>query len=127
MAQEENRVGPLKKVRLSIQAGTSADHMDLTPGPLEFLFIYGIGTSGLAPFEVLIADKREGEECILRLSKTEMPDTFQHLLAPTIDIPDPVQFFVMKVRIISVSDAEQREVIKAMAEIAACGSGCCGH
>ena len=48
----EEKIGALKKVTLSLEAGRSPEAMDLTSQPLPFEFIFGLGTAGLTPFEV---------------------------------------------------------------------------
>ena len=58
---ETEKIGVLKKITLSVEAGTAPDSMDLTPKSAHFEFIYGLGTSGLTPFEIQLADKTVAE------------------------------------------------------------------
>jgi hypothetical protein len=127
MTMETEKIEILKKITLSVEAGTAPDLMDLTPQPSEFEFIYGLGTSGLTPFEMQLADKTVGEEFHLHMSREEIPQVFQHLVFFPLNLPEDVDSFYLKLRIKSVLKADQREVIKALAEIANCEEHCCGH
>jgi hypothetical protein len=91
-----------------------------------FEFIYGIGTGGLSPFEVHLSGQKAGHEHAFSLNRKELDGFFQHLAAPLFlyDVPET---FTLKVRVVHIAQADQREVIKAMAEASSCGSHCCGH
>ncbi|MGE5838796.1 MAG: hypothetical protein ACM34H_02605 [Deltaproteobacteria bacterium] len=118
-------VGPLRKVSLLLEAGTGPDKTDLTAAPIAFEFIYGAGSKGLCPFELRLADKKEGDILSFHVRGEELSDLFHHLLMPS--LPVSAGSFYLKVKIASVSDAAPREVIKAMAEAGSCGDHCCGH
>jgi hypothetical protein len=70
---ETEKIDLLKKITLSLEAGTTPDSVDLTPQSSLFEFIYGLGISGLTPFEIQLADKRVGEEIRLHLPKPARP------------------------------------------------------
>ena len=129
MAQddEQGRVGPLKKVVLLLEAGAAADRLDFTPGAVRAGFIYGLGMSGLSPLELAISGKREGDECLLRAGRNELPEFFQHISIPPLGIPETVEAFTLKITVAEVSTPDQREVVRAMADMADCGGHCCGH
>ena len=129
MAQEEElgRVGALKKVVLVLEAGEDADRLEFTPRPLRFALIYGLGISGLSPLELALEGKREGDQCLLHLGRNDLPDFFQHIFIPPLGIPNTVEAFTMKITVAEVSTPEQREVVRALADLANCGSHCCGH
>jgi hypothetical protein len=124
---ETEKIEVLKKIILSVEAGTAPDSMDLTPQPAQFEFIYGLGTSGLTPFEIQLADKTVGQEVQLHLSREDIPQVFQHLAFFPLNLPENADSFYLKLKIKSVLHADQREVIKALAEIANCEDYCCGH
>ena len=124
---EKERIDFLKKITLSIEAGTVPDSMDLTPQSSLFEFVYGLGSAGLTPFEFQLADKAVGEEVRLRINREEIQEFFQHLMLPPLNLPEKLDSFYLRVKIREVVPADQREVIKAMAEIANCGDHCCGH
>ena len=121
------KIGPLKKVTLSIEAGTTPESMDLTPQPSLFEFIYGLGTKGLTPIEFHLAEKTVGDEVRLQIDGKQIPQVFQHLIPPPIRTPEDVDVLYLRFRVTEIIPAEQREVIKALAEIADCGDDCCGH
>jgi len=124
---ETEKIEVLKKIILSVEAGTAPDSMDLTPQPSQFEFIYGLGTSGLTPFEIQLADKTVGQEVQLHMSREDIPQVFQHLVFFPLNLPEHADSFYLKLKIKSVLQADQREVIKALAEIANCEDHCCGH
>ncbi len=127
VTMETEKIEVLKKITLSVEAGTAPDSMDLTPQSSQFEFIYGLGTSGLTPFEVHLANKTVGEEIRLHISREEIPRFFQHLVFSPLNLPEDADSFYLKVKIKSVLQADQREVIKALAELANCEDHCCGH
>ena len=126
-----NKVDNLKKVRLSIQAGTSPDDMNLTPKNLELNFIFGLGPGGMTPFEYELVDRAEGESVLIHLKKENFLSFFEHLDPPLLDGFEVKDQLYLKVNIDDVTPAESREVIKALADMAAhggtgceCGCGC---
>lgn len=127
MTMEKEKIDFLKKITLSIEAGTVPDSMDLSPQSSLFEFIYGLGSAGLTPFEFQLADKAVGDEVRLRINREEIQEFFQHLMLPPLNLPEKLDSFYLRVKIREVVPADQREVIKAMAEIANCGDHCCGH
>ncbi|MEJ2170382.1 MAG: hypothetical protein P8X90_33200 [Desulfobacterales bacterium] len=126
-----NKVENLKKVTLNFRAGTSADAMDLIPKNPEFSFIFGLATEGMTPFEYELVDKSEEEEVLLRIKKNAFNRFFEHLSPPLGDLFEGRDEIYVRARIAAVADAENREIVKAMADIADMaahgGSGCdCG-
>lgn len=126
-----NKVENLKKITLSLQAGTSQDTMDLAPKYPEIEFIFGLGTEGMTPFEYELADRTEGESTLLHLKKKDFCSFFEHLNPPLVDLFDGRDDVYLKVKIDAVTPAGNREVVKAMAAMAAhggagcdCGCGC---
>lgn len=126
MEEKDEKVGNLKKVAILLEAGTRPGVMDLTREPIPYEFVYGVGTHGLSPFEFALAEKGEGEERVIPVRTGEMTNFFGHHLIP-LEIPEGVGAFYLRTLIVEISAADPREIIKAMAEAAACGSGCCGH
>jgi hypothetical protein len=124
---ETEKIDLLKKITLCVEAGTAPDSMDLTPESSQFEFIYGLGISGLTPFDIQVADKAVGEEIRLHINREEIPQVFQHLALFPLNLPEHLDGFYLKLKIMKVIPAEQREVIKALAEIANCEDYCCGH
>jgi len=127
MSENLQAIGPLRKISLLLEAGTGPDKMDLTVEPIPFEFIFGAGSQGLSPFEFQLANKKEGDGLSMRVRAEELPDLFLHLPIPSLAVPESIGSCYLKVRILKVSEADPKEVIKAMAEAAACGDHCCGH
>ena len=128
-----NKIENLKKVTFTIQAGTSQETMDLTPKCPEITFIFGLGPAGMTPFEFELADRAKGESILLHLKKEEFDSFFEHLNPPLTDLFDNRDDVYLTVNIDAVTVAENREVIKAMADMAShggagcdCGCGCGG-
>jgi hypothetical protein len=127
MNEKQQTIGPLKKISLLLEAGTGPENPYLTAGAIAFEFIFGMGSQGLCPFEFQLADKKEGDGLSLRVKGDELGDLFQHLPLPSLPIPESVDAFYLKVKIVKVSEADPKEVIKALAEAGSCGDHCCEH
>ena len=123
-----NKVENLKKIALSMQAGTSQDTMDLTLRHPKIEFIFGLGPEGMTPFEYELADRTEGESTLFHLKKKDFCSFFEHLNPPLMDLFDGRDDVYLKVNIDAVTPAGNREVVRAMADMAAHGgAGCdCG-
>ena len=117
----------LKKVSLSLEAGTSSDHMNITPRPTEFEFVFGLGTLGLTPFEFTLADKTCGDEILVQLRQEDLQRYFEHISLPIFRYTKDHESFYLKARVINISQVDSKELLKAMAHIANCGDSCCGH
>ena len=120
------KVENLKKITLTFQAGTSPDKMNLTPNHPEFEFIFGLAPEGMTPFEYEMVDKSEGEEILLHLKKNALNRFFEHLTPPIWDLFDGRDQLYLKARITAVEAADNREIVKAMADMTAHGGGECG-
>jgi len=125
-------VQPLQKIKVRLQAGTADTVMDMALPTPEFDFIFGIGSGGLTPFECLLADRREAESISGCVTGAEAELFFGHVapgLGRLFEAWDTVFFNVC---IVAVETPAPREVIKAMADLAAhghaagcdCGCGC---
>ena len=127
MEERNAKVGPLKKITLILEAGMEPETMDLTREPVSYDFIYGIGMQGLSPFEFALSDKRAGDILDFRLRGEEMLSFFQHLSIPQLTVLEGVSSFHLKVQVVGITEPDQREIIKAMAEAAERGDSCCCH
>ena len=119
------KVANLKKITLALQAGTSPGDVDLPLEHPEFEFIFGLAPEGMTPFEYELLEKSEGEEVMLHLKKDSFNRFFEHLTPPVWNLFDGREEIYLKARIASVATAANREVVKAMAEMAARGGGGC--
>lgn len=117
----------LQKIFLSVRAAgdfETAACEDWQP----FVFVYGAGSHGLSGLEKLLSEKTTGDEARYRGSRAEFLELCDHLLQPLCRalglqvIPDSLQ---LEMKITAVKDAEDREIVQAIARAAA-GSGCRG-
>jgi hypothetical protein len=121
-----NKVENLKKITLTFQAGTSPETMDLTPRYPRFEFIFALGQEGMSPFEYELVHKTEGEEVLLHIQKQRFYTFFEHLNPPILDLFDSREDIFLKAKIDAVSAADNRAVVKALAEMTTRGGGECG-
>ncbi len=123
----------LKKVGLAILAGSSPGKFNFTPVPMAFEFLYGIGSDGLTPFEVVLGGKAPGDALNLAVSADEAPQFFGHFLLPLRQglglHPLPGEI-CLELKVTAVTDAENKELVQALARAAGhggCGGSCgCG-
>ena len=121
------KVENLKKVTLRVEAGKTAELMDLIPKALEFEFIFGIGPAGMCPFEYQLVNKNEGEMVLLHLKKEEIQPFLGHLQLPVLDLLEENSSFYLNAKIAKIQQPDSKEVIKALAELASHAGGCdCG-
>ena len=120
-----NKVANLKKVTLAFEAGTSADTMDLIPLFPRFEFIFALGQEGMSPFEYELVNKAEGDEILLHIQKQTFYTFFEHLNPPIRDLFGDREGFYLKAKIAAIAAAENRDVVKALAEMTAHGGGGC--
>ena len=123
-----NTVDNLTKVSLRLEAGTTAEQMDLTPDPSEFTFILGIAADGMCPFEYQLINKNVGEIVLLHLNKEVQGQFFGHIHLPVLDLFKKNDSLFLKVSILKIEKPDSKEVVKALAESTAhpggCGCGC---
>lgn len=121
------KVENLKKVTLRVEAGKTAELMDLIPKALEFEFIFGIGPAGMCPFEYQLVNKNEGEMVLLHLKKEEIQPFLGHLQLPVLGLLEENSSFYLNAKIAKIEQPDSKEVIKALAELASHAGGCdCG-
>ena len=127
MNESFDAVKNLKKIGLTVQAGSKRDDMNIVSDLMVFELIFGIGTEGLTPFEFELAGKRVGDVIILHLNRSQIQDSFQHIHLPLPTLPEGCSELFFTFKITSVSPAEDREIVSAIAAVANCGDGCCGN
>ena len=122
------KVENLKKITLTLEAGTSPDTMDLKLKYPQFEFIFALGQEGMSPFEFELVNKTKGEEVLLQINKESYYTFFEHLNPPIWELFENREQFYLKAKITTVAAANNRDVVKALAEMTAhAGSGCdCG-
>ena len=106
---ETEKIDLLKKITLSVEAGTAPDSRDLNTQSSQIEFIYGLGVSGLTHSELQLADRTVGEEIQFLINREEIPQVFQHLLLLPLNLPDDLDSFHLRLKIMKVIPADQRE------------------
>jgi hypothetical protein len=123
-APNDQKIGPLKKVSVAMAAGRSPTAMDLMMRPATLQFIFGLAPTGWTPLEHALFDKRCGQQAVLHLKKSQLRDAFGHLASPMVAGLDEDAAVCLAVAVTAIVPADNREVVKALAEMAAC-QGCC--
>ncbi len=119
------KVEPLKKITLTVRAGTSPDRMDLIPKHPEFQFIFGLAPEGMTPFEYELVEKAAGEEILLHLERETLHKFFEHLLPPIWDLFEGRDGVYLKAKICEISAVDSRDIVRALADMTAHGGGEC--
>ncbi|MDZ7831220.1 MAG: hypothetical protein U5L07_05680 [Desulfobacterales bacterium] len=121
----------MKKITLKYTAGTAEGSDDLISPAESCEFIYGIAPEGLTPFEYALADKSPGDRIQYRVERARVIETFGHLLSNMGKMPIDQARFYLTIELTDVQEADQREVVRALAGTTACGGdcgcGCGGH
>jgi len=129
-------IEPLKKVTLSLLAGSSgsqSEKFNLTAAPVDFQFIYGVACDGLCPFEAALHDKAIGDSLSLAVSSGEAPEFFGHLFSPlyrALGVQIIPETITLQAEITAVAAAENQEIVQSLAKAltsGGCGGSCgCG-
>lgn len=127
----EDQISHLDKVSLSIRSTNRSGHKILELFPISTELIVGLHPEGLAPFESELMDKKTGDEIRLKLSRKNWRAIMGHITIPLPPDAHNNDESEIIVKIAEISKPSNREVIKAMANLASgCGSDCdcgCGH
>lgn len=118
-----DKVEIMKKVGVTVSAGSQPGTSDLTGGPVPVEFIFGLGVEGLTPFEYSLAGKTVGEAVQVPVAPGEMGRTFCHLNRALPPMSAPSGTFYVTARVDAVAPADSREVVQAMALMSQCGGG----
>ena len=121
------KVETLTKVTLYLEAGTTANDMNLSLPSAEFEFIVGLGPNGMCPFEYQLANKAVGDKISMPLEKEEAHLMLEHLHLPIMRLFEDHDLLYLKIQILKIVQPDSREVVKALADLASHGHGCdCG-
>ncbi len=127
MDEQPQTIENLMKVTLTIQ---TADASVVDDNTKPFVFIYGVGPSGITPFEKALHGKGVGDRIRLDMTPSTLCETVGHLELP-LGKPSGIMAPVsLQVTVVDVVRAQDREVVKAMAaggSCSDCGCGCGGH
>ena len=130
MSESNRKVEGFKKVTLILEAGTHEKIMDLTLEPASFELVVGVGPEGYTTFEYELLDKKVGDILHLEIQGRRFDEMFGRLAVPLSEKARRMDVFFMKVTVYSIEDADQTEIIQAMAgRVRDCGGGggCCGN
>ena len=128
MAKTPEKIDALRKVRLRMEVVQEGqDREDRVRGPLAYEFVFGVGSGGLSALEMAVQGKTEGDGMLLAVPEGGWEAFFEHLPIPGQGFLDLCANERLRLTVERVMPADQREIVQAMAEGAACGSDCCGH
>lgn len=118
----------LHRITLTLTLNAEKDGKgDWAPAPLKLSFIYGVGSAGLTPFEVFLADMDNGEAKEIVLAARDIP-SFLGCLFGRLQQHSKLPATAKSLRLIAVLDgcepAEPREIVQSMARTV--GEGGCG-
>ncbi len=122
-------VDVLRRVRLSLAAGSAMGRSDILPGPAPVDFIFGIGTDGITPFEYRLVHKLPGDRIELMVARNDLSRLFGHLapqMLAALPIPARLNRWWLSVTIEMVSTADGRDVVRALARLSEAAEGGCG-
>ena len=128
MGQSNRKIEGLKKVTLLLEAGSHEKLMDLTLEPVSFEFVVGVGPEGYTSFEYELLEKKVGDILHLEIQGWHFDEMFGRLAVPLPEKVRGMDVFFMKVTVYNIEDADQSEIIRAMAgRVGDCGGDCCGN
>jgi hypothetical protein len=124
-------IQPLKKVTLSLMAGSTPEKYNQTGSPVALEFIYGVASDGLCPFESALGDKHAGDTLTLSVPAADAHEFFGHIfqsLQQVFGLQIMPTTIHLKIEITAVVNADNREVVQSLAKALAHGScgGSCG-
>jgi hypothetical protein len=124
-------IQPLKKVTLSLMAGSKPEKYNLTGSPVVLEFIYGVASDGLCPFESALHDKHQGDRLVLNVPTADAYEFFGHIfqsLCQALGLLIMPETIHLHIEVAAVVDADNREVVQSLAKALAHGScgGSCG-
>lgn len=130
MCESNLKIEGFKKVTLLLEAGSREKLMDLTPEPVSFELVVGVGPEGYTTFEYELLDKKVGDILHLEIQGRRFDEMFGRLAVPLPEKVRHMDVFFMKVTVYNIEDADQTEIVRAMAgRVGDCGGGggCCGN
>jgi hypothetical protein len=130
MSESNRKIEGFKKVTLLLEAGIQEKIMDLTPEPVSFELVVGVGPEGYTTFEYELLDKKVGDILHFEIQGWRFDEMFGRLAVPLPEKVRRMDVFFMKVTVYSIEDADQTEIVRAMAgRVGDCGGGggCCGN
>jgi len=124
MGEKDKRIGFLKMVTIEAYGMEKPGGSCQEDSKRTISFVFGVGSTGLSPFEMSLSGKAVGEEVVAELGKANVREYLGHCLLWFLPDVSVLDFPYLGVRVKEVRDADNREVIRAMAEIAEFGHDC---
>ena len=121
------KVAYMQKITLTVDMNNPPGENASDHSPAKFDFVYGMGSAGLTPLEFALSEKNAGDEVHLQLRPDQIPAFFGHIRPPALHVQEGKDPIDLRVRILEVSPATGREVVRTLADVANCGDNCCGH
>jgi len=125
MAETRLCIEYLKKITVYLQGAQGRGKARASEDGYYLSFIYGIGPDGLTPFEMKIAGKTAGDELFFDKAGMHLDHLFGHLTLWMLPFMERLDHPWLYVRVEKVEAADQKEVIRALAEIAQSRDSCC--
>ena len=126
----------LQKLTFNVWSGKNQEALNSRFEPIEWSFIYGIGTEGLSDFEIAIDELGLGEVFVLDMEKSRLNSYFGGifgLFGARLIMPETDGAIAMKFELKKVCTPEPKEIVTAIANLqkqggCGCGSDCgCGN
>ena len=126
MSPVPKTIGPLTKTSLSLLAVSETDTATQTQ-PAPFELFYGVGSDGITPFEQALFGKQSGDRVTIIVAAGQSFDIFGYLSCQMSQALLKEPPYQLDIAVTEVARAEDRDLIKALAQSSNCGSGCdCG-
>lgn len=123
----------MKKVTLSLMAGSETGIRNLTSSPASFEFIFGVASDGFCPFESMLQDMKKGDKLAISVKNADAHEFFGYIfhdLYQALGLQIMPETALLEIEVASVNDATDREVVQAVAKALShggCGGSCgCG-
>ena len=125
----------LKELTFNVWSGKGQETLDSHFGPIEWSFIFGIGSSGMSDFEIAIDELGMGEVFELNIEKSRLNSYFGRIfggLGTRLVMPETEGLISLKFELKAVATPEPKAIVTAIAALqksggCGCGSDCgCG-
>lgn len=125
----------MKKITLSLLAGSAPDTYSLTPSAVSLEFIYGAGSAGVTPLEIALAEMKVGDCTEVKLATMELEPFWGNLFVPfrqAVGLHILPAILYLRIGLEACSEPSPREVVHYMAQSlhhggCGCGGDCgCG-
>ena len=106
------KIAYMQKITLALDTGGGADQKTTSASAPTFAFVFGLGSSGLTPFEFALAEKKPGDEVELPLRREQIPTFFGHIRIPAACVDGELDSIVLKACVLAVSPASSLRKVR---------------